>query len=596
MSAISLALVLLTSIYSITSISDHKAFAACTRTTPAGPLNDEDCDGLADNWEGRNGLPKFYDENGDGKGVNLPSSVKWDHKDILVEIDTMVNHEDLAAAIGMVKDKFLVAPVSNPPPGNGVGINLHVILDKTDIAETSCTSIWEPGFKSLKDNNFGTSDERMGNANIVSEKEDIFHYGVAVHSQCGLSGISGDGEQPGNDFVISLGDPGWGDSDFDGHPNGNTKQMAASLMHELGHNLDLKHGGSSNTPFCKPNYFSVMNHLYEFAGIVVEPIIGYSYTNGRDDTDHLLNETGVNGLHEPHGIVNGDNPAFKGVVGRLSPPPPPASWYKTFTADGRPINYNYDGDSTDMNAIQSLNFFKNFNPPCSDTTKSVSYGFRDWPNIKYWDPPETKSLTKNVQLQALDNAGTDNVILISSNTTANSSGGTSGSQQSLLNASESTLLGDPSLPPCDLSDPVCTESPCDPDEPGCKTSFMINITDPSDPKMDIGNRTGHSGTDVSINQIKNVTVSRIFELDALIQSQLFANSTNQNNNTEILSSIHEELITNSDSVIGHIQSNNYSKAVFQLMKLQSLVLQTSPEKNFILTQIDEAIAVVRNLI
>ena len=305
LSAISLALVLLTSIYSITSISDHKAFAACTRTTPAGPLNDEDCDGLADNWEGRNGLPKFYDENGDGKGVNLPASVKWDHKDILVEIDTMVNHEDLAAAIGMVKDKFLVAPVSNPPPGNGVGINLHVILDKTDIAETSCTSIWEPGFKSLKDNNFGTSDERMGNANIVSEKEDIFHYGVAVHSQCGLSGISGDGEQPGNDFVISLGDPGWGDSDFDGHPNGNTKQMAASLMHELGHNLDLKHGGNSNTPFCKPNYFSVMNHLYEFAGIVVEPIIGYSYTNGRDDTDHLLNETGVNGLHEPHGIVNG---------------------------------------------------------------------------------------------------------------------------------------------------------------------------------------------------------------------------------------------------------------------------------------------------
>jgi hypothetical protein len=593
MSTICLVSVLLMSIVSFVSIAGQGAHGThgggCWRITPTDTLPDHDCDGLADLWE----TSKFYDENGDDIGVDLPLSVSPNHKDILVEIDTMVNHEDLATAIGMVKNKFLVAPVSNPPPDNGVGINLVVILDNQSIAHTSCTSIW-PGFQSLKDDNFGTSDERAENAaNIVSEKEDIFHYGVAIHSQCNLTGISGDGEQPGNDFVISLGDAGWGDSDVDGHPNGNDKQMAASLMHELGHNLDLKHGGSSNTPFCKPNYFSVMNHLYEFAGIVVEPIIGYSYTNGRDDTDHLLDE---NVLHEPHGIVDGDNPAFKGVVGRLSPPPPPASWYKTFTADGRNINYNYDGDSTDMNAIQSLNFFKNFNPPCSDTTKSVSYGFRDWPNIKYWDPPETKSLTKNVQLQTLDNAGTDNMILISSNTTANSSGGTSGSQQSLLNSSESTVLDDPSLTPCDLSDPVCTESPCDPDEPGCKTSFMINITDPSDPKMDIGNRTGHSGTDVSIKQIKNVTVSRILELDSLIQSELFANSTNQNNNTEILSSIHEELITDSDSVIGHIQSNNYSKAVLQLMKLQSLVLQTSPEKNFILSQIDEAIAVVRNLI
>ena len=70
-------------------------------------------------------------------------------------------------------------------------------------------------------------------------------------------------------FVISLGDSGWADSDANGHPDGNTNQKAATFMHELGHNLDLKHGGSANTPPCKPNYFSVMNQLYEFAGIVL---------------------------------------------------------------------------------------------------------------------------------------------------------------------------------------------------------------------------------------------------------------------------------------------------------------------------------------
>jgi hypothetical protein len=589
----------LTSIYSITSMSDHKAFAGCTRTTPAGPLPDDDCDGLANTWENQ----KWYDENNDGKRVSLPASVKSNHKDILVEIDTMVNHENFAAAIAFVKNKFLVAPVTNPD--SLPGVNLVVILDKTDIPEPStsskCTSIW-PGFQSLKSAHFGTASERLSNPNIVTEKEDIFHYGVAIHSQCNMAGISGNGEQPGNDIVFSLGDPGWADSDGDGHPDGNTDQKAASFMHELGHNLDLKHGGNFNTPPCKPNYFSVMNQLYMFAGIVPIPIIDYSNTNGRDNgspTTHLINETGVNGLHEPHGIVQSLTSNFYGAIGHLNPPPAPALFWKTFRANGEPINYDWptDGDTNEMNVVSSINFFKGFNPPCYDTTLDVSYGFKDWPNIKYWDPPEeAKGLTSNIQFQTNDKVGMGEMILVSSNTTANSPIETSGSQQSLSNDSGSNLLDDPSLPPCDLSDPVCTESPCDPDEPNCKTSFMTNITDPLNQTMDIGNRTAHSEPDVSINQIKNVTVSRIFALDALIQSDLFANSTNQNNNTEILSSIHEELITDSDSVIAHIQSNNYSKALLPLMKLQSLVLQTSPEKHSILIQIEETIAVVKNLI
>ena len=88
---------------------------------------------------------------------------------------------------------------------------------------------------------------------------------------------------------------------------------------------------------------------------------------------------------------------------------------------------------------------------------NVSYGFKDWPNIKYWDPPEeAKELKGNIQLQINEKIGTGETILIGSNTTTNSPLETAGSQQSLSNDSESNLLDDPSLPPCDLSDPVCT--------------------------------------------------------------------------------------------------------------------------------------------
>ena len=86
-------------------------------------------------------MPKFYDENGDGKGVNLPTSVKWNHKDILVEIDTMVNHENFPAAIDFVKNKFLTAPGITNPDGLP-GINLVVIFDKTDIPEPTTSSKW----------------------------------------------------------------------------------------------------------------------------------------------------------------------------------------------------------------------------------------------------------------------------------------------------------------------------------------------------------------------------------------------------------------------------------------------------------------------
>jgi len=62
-----------------------------------------------------------------------------------------------------------------------------------------------------------------------------------------ISLVGGDGEMPGNDFVEFNHDPG-------------------TIMHELGHNIGLSHGGNDSIN-CKPNYVSVMNYDHQF-GII----------------------------------------------------------------------------------------------------------------------------------------------------------------------------------------------------------------------------------------------------------------------------------------------------------------------------------------
>jgi len=41
-------------------------------------------------------------------------------------------------------------------------------------------------------------------------------------------------------------------------------------MHELGHNVNLFHGGNERFLNCKPNYISVMNYLFSVGQFVGE--------------------------------------------------------------------------------------------------------------------------------------------------------------------------------------------------------------------------------------------------------------------------------------------------------------------------------------
>jgi hypothetical protein len=97
----------------------------------------------------------------------------------------------------------------------------------------------------------------------------FFHYLIFANSQNlnGSSGSSGLAEFEGNDLIVSLGN--WGLSAA-GDLNKLINFQATTLMHELGHNLGLHHGGNESTNY-KPNYLSVMNYTYQLRGL---PTIG----------------------------------------------------------------------------------------------------------------------------------------------------------------------------------------------------------------------------------------------------------------------------------------------------------------------------------
>ena len=75
---------------------------------------------------------------------------------------------------------------------------------------------------------------------------------------------TGVGDFPGGDVMVTLG----AFSDTEGLPVGTPFMQASTLMHELGHNMERRHGGEAFEPNCKPTYLSVMNYLYQLRGLL----------------------------------------------------------------------------------------------------------------------------------------------------------------------------------------------------------------------------------------------------------------------------------------------------------------------------------------
>ncbi|HEV7611520.1 MAG TPA: hypothetical protein VGO37_06590 [Steroidobacteraceae bacterium] len=114
-------------------------------------------------------------------------------------------------------------------------------------------------------------------------RKDVFHYALLAHA-LGYPSIenprvpvanSGIADSNGGDLMITLG--------FWDNEVGTSFVQASTLMHELGHNFGLRHGGVSPSGVleanCKPNYQSVMNYMFQVRGLWNSqgvPVIDYS--------------------------------------------------------------------------------------------------------------------------------------------------------------------------------------------------------------------------------------------------------------------------------------------------------------------------------
>ncbi|MEO3814302.1 hypothetical protein ABGB17_35335 [Sphaerisporangium sp. B11E5] len=170
------------------------------------------------------------------------------------------------------------------------------------------------------------------NANYDASRRAIFHYGImAARPGTCPSSSGGSGERGGNDFVVFNLDAG-------------------TIMHELGHNLNLNHGGGDPIN-CKPNYVSVMNYdLQEgIRRVGGGRILDYSppritldgSRRGRAPLETLhednLSESAVLDPSDPANQFVFVNAAGAKVAGNLDVPP---DWDPSRTGPLSPINVN----------------------------------------------------------------------------------------------------------------------------------------------------------------------------------------------------------------------------------------------------------------
>ena len=308
---------------------------------------DSDRDSLCDTWEVPSGLRISY--NGHiytyycgttvtdptqplGSQANpdpiCPSTTK---KDVYVEADWMPGHKPSQTVINDIVNAF-----------SAKGIRLHIQLDENIGYHADTIYFNDPtgnnlDFYHIKKTFFGTMTDRtycpssVGSpgssqcigyiSDILTAKRQAFHYMLFVHSYAENPGSSGIAEIMGNDFIVSLGAPGFTGS------VGSVDEQEGTFMHELGHNLGLDHAGPIGTgaanpyPNCKPNYPSVMNYIYQFSDFVPRIL---SYSSG---TNPQLDQTNLD-----ENTVMTPTPSENLVVGPLPAmitPPGPVDWDKT---------------------------------------------------------------------------------------------------------------------------------------------------------------------------------------------------------------------------------------------------------------------------
>jgi hypothetical protein len=246
---------------------------------PCIPGSDSDGDRLDNCAETNTGVfvsltdtgtdPNDADTDGDGindgdevlgtlGGLDLPAmGTSPLRRDILIEYDWFDDalecgahsHRPTANALAQVAAAFAAAPLANPDGSMGI----NVIQDRGQGGLFTGGNLIADADGVLTNGVDSAEYVSLKTANFAPNRSGYFHYTILPHRYATNSDSSGQAELPGDDMIVSL------------YCAGSNYNVAHTIMHELGHNLLLRHGGFQNCNY-KPNYNSVMNYLYQFPG------------------------------------------------------------------------------------------------------------------------------------------------------------------------------------------------------------------------------------------------------------------------------------------------------------------------------------------
>jgi len=282
--------------------------------------------------------------------------------------------------LGPYREKYFDLNVRQNPDGT-TGIRLHVECGADCVMNPLTGELWgahSQAHSLVHTDDLGTSSggvydwtafQSIESAKFSpSARAPVFHYVVWAHNLGGLdfhskSGISG---VPASDFIVSLGL--WYDH------VGTTLQQAGTFMHELGHNLSLRHGGSDDINY-KPNYLSVMNYLFQTNGLIIGGAPG-----DLDYSRFLLPNLNENNLDENVGLNGGAGLSTYGTAFYCAG----AAMTAPIVNANRPIDWNCNGDNNEIDVSAEINSGVDASGAYqNDASLDTLTSFNDWPHLVY---------------------------------------------------------------------------------------------------------------------------------------------------------------------------------------------------------------------
>ncbi len=300
---------------------------------------DTDTDGLMDCEEAvagtlataadtdRDGLSDRDELLGTAGGLDLPAlGVNPLRQDILLEYDWFADANDInvsaycvgphdhkpsALVLERVAAAFAAAPVDNPDGTTGINVIQDVgqggVFDGGNLVPDSDGIVIGSAL--------GDEHKAIYTANMAVNRRGYFHYVLMAHRYVidNYSASSGNASIGGDRMMVTM------------QCQPSVQKIGNTIVHELGHNLGLYHGGNDACNG-KPNYSSVMNYRFQFTGIDVncdrfgDGIASYSMgTNAVLDENALVEGAGICDAHPMDWNANGiiDPVAVKADINNL---------------------------------------------------------------------------------------------------------------------------------------------------------------------------------------------------------------------------------------------------------------------------------------